>query len=197
MPGAPVLIVGGAAKSIGLYAAGMAVALGSSQVDYLDTSDTRLQIAEKLGARAIKLEGRARWFRNQRSISAEGYPITADATGSTEGLNYALRALAPGGVCTALAFYLRSRTPLPLWNMYMKSATLNLSVSHVRAHVPAVLALIERGVFDPAQLAPLVGDWNDADRVLLEPATKVVVRRSRLTSAEALQPSAPKRAPLP
>ena len=45
-PGAPVLIVGGAARSIGLYAAGVAVAMGSSQVDYMDHDRERLKIAE-------------------------------------------------------------------------------------------------------------------------------------------------------
>jgi len=35
-PGSPVLIVGGGAKSIGLYAAGIAKAMGASQVDYID-----------------------------------------------------------------------------------------------------------------------------------------------------------------
>ena len=49
-PGAPVLVVGGSAESIGLYAAGIAVALGSSRVDYLDYMPARLAIANSLGA---------------------------------------------------------------------------------------------------------------------------------------------------
>ena len=49
-PGAPVLVVGGPAESIGLYAAGIAVALGSSRVDYLDYMPARLAIANSLGA---------------------------------------------------------------------------------------------------------------------------------------------------
>jgi hypothetical protein len=40
-----VLIVGGAARSIGLYAAGVAVAMGSSEVDYMDHDGERLEIA--------------------------------------------------------------------------------------------------------------------------------------------------------
>lgn len=49
-PGASVLVVGGAAQSIGLYAAGLAVAHGARAVDYLDRSRTRVHIAESLGA---------------------------------------------------------------------------------------------------------------------------------------------------
>ena len=41
-PGAPVLVMGGSAASVGLYAAGIAVALGSSQVDYIDYVPARL-----------------------------------------------------------------------------------------------------------------------------------------------------------
>src|SRR5690349_6388260 len=49
--GGSVLVLGGGAKSIGLYAAGLAVAHGASTVDYVDTSAERLEIAEFFGAR--------------------------------------------------------------------------------------------------------------------------------------------------
>lgn len=179
MPSSAVLIVGGAAKSIGLYAAGIAVALGASRVDYIDTDPRRLQIAQQFGARPIALSEGARWFGKRWPLGQGGYPIAVEATGTTRGLSYALESLAPGGVCTALAFYLRKRTPVPLWNMYLKSATLHVGISHPVGHIPAILELIERGVFEPTKLAPLIGDWRDADRVLLEPATKVIVQRPR------------------
>jgi threonine dehydrogenase-like Zn-dependent dehydrogenase len=180
LPGAPVLIVAGAAKSIALYAAAMAVALGSTRVDYLDSCDTRLGIAEKLGARAVRIPPISRWLDRGRPLLAGGYPITVDASGTASGLSHALRSLAPGGHCTGLAFYMFKRTPLPLWNMYLKSATLHIGVSHPREHLPAVLELIERRAFDPMLLDPLVGDFSDAAQILLEPATKVIVRRKRL-----------------
>lgn len=48
-PGAPVLIVGGASSgSIGLYAAGIAVALGAASVLYVDPDPQRRTIAETL-----------------------------------------------------------------------------------------------------------------------------------------------------
>ena len=46
-PGAEVLVVGGAgAGSIGLYAAGVAVALGSESVLYVDADESRRQTAD-------------------------------------------------------------------------------------------------------------------------------------------------------
>jgi len=59
-PGAPVLVVGGAARSIGLYAAGIAVAFGAERVDYVDADPTRLAIAAALGAHPVALERGAR-----------------------------------------------------------------------------------------------------------------------------------------
>src|SRR4051812_16109517 len=50
-PGGSVLVIGGGAQSIGLYAAGLAVAHGASVVDYVDDQPVRLEIAESLGAR--------------------------------------------------------------------------------------------------------------------------------------------------
>src|SRR6476620_245062 len=53
-PGAPVLVLGGAGGgSVGLYAAAVAVALGSERVDYVDEDPTRLAVAELVGANAI------------------------------------------------------------------------------------------------------------------------------------------------
>src|SRR3984885_15142328 len=61
-PGAPVLVVGGAARSIGLYAAGIAVAMGSSQVDYMDHDRKRLELAASLGANPIQIPKSSAWL---------------------------------------------------------------------------------------------------------------------------------------
>jgi len=183
VPESPVLVVGGGAKSIGLYAVGIAKALGSSRIDYLDTSETRLAIAARLGVNPIAMKRSASWYRRGSSLRSAGYPITVDASSTTAGLSYALSALAPGGNCTGIGFYVRKATPLPLWKMYMACATLRIGLSHPRADLPAVLALIEQGRFDPRQVTTLVADWADAPHALLERTTKVVLRRSPLFGA--------------
>jgi len=180
-PGAPVLIVGGSAKSIGLYAAGIAKALGASRVDYLDSSKTRLALAEQLGANPIAVTRTEPWYRRGESLLSGGYPISVDASSTAAGLSYAIGALAPGGTCTGIGFYLRRTTPLPLWKMYLKCATLRIGFSHPRADLPAVLQLLENGLFDPGKVNTLVADWADAPHALLERTTKVVLRRARLS----------------
>ena len=126
----------------------------------------------------------ASWLGRFKPLRAEGYPITVDASGTGSGLSCALRATAPGGSCTGLGFYLRKKTPLPLWQMYVGSVTLHIGGSHARAHLPAVLDLVESGAFDPSVLDPIVADWDDAARIFTERATNVVVRRSPLQMAK-------------
>jgi alcohol dehydrogenase len=64
--------------------------------------------------------------------------------------------------------------------MYLKCATLQIGFSHPRADLPAVMQLLEKGLFDPGKVNTLVADWADAPRALLERTTKVVLERSRL-----------------
>jgi threonine dehydrogenase-like Zn-dependent dehydrogenase len=183
-PGAPVLVVGGGARSIGLYAAGMAVALGASRVDYVDYNFERLRIAESLGANAIETRRGSGWFSRHAPRTHGEFGIAVDASSTAAGLRYALRSLSPGGVCTAVGFYFASRTGLPLMQMYANSTTLHVGVSHVRSDLPKMLALVERGEFDPLKVATLVADWDDAPEAFTTRTTKVIVRRKEFQPSQ-------------
>src|ERR1700736_3554999 len=97
-PGADVLVVGGDAgpNSIGLYAAGLAVALGAGRVAYLDHDVARLQIAAALGAETIE---------GAPPRKAGAFGITVDASGAEEGLRCALNSTAFDGTCTSPSVY--------------------------------------------------------------------------------------------
>lgn len=181
-PGGPVLVVGGAARSIGLYAAGIAVALGSERVDYVDGDRARLEIAASLGANpiAVPRNVRSRWFRRHAPRVPGAYPITVDASANPDGLRYAIRSLAPGGVCTSVGYYFQASTGLPLMHMYATSSTLHTGVSHTRANLPETLALVQSGRFRPEKVTTLLADWDDAARAFLERTAKVVVQRAPL-----------------
>ncbi len=58
-PGGSVLIIGGGAQSIGLYAAGLAVAHGAAAVHYVDDDPGRRGIAEALGAHTFPAQASA------------------------------------------------------------------------------------------------------------------------------------------
>ena len=176
-PGAPVLVVGGGARSIGLYAAGMAVALGAARVDYVDSDHERLLIAESLGARAVEMRRGAGWFARHAPRVHGEFRIAVEASSTAAGLRYALRSLSPGGICTAVGFYFAKQTGLPLMQMYANSTTLHVGVSHPRTDLPPVIDLVQRGVFDPLKVATLIADWDDAPDAFTTQTTKVIVRR--------------------
>jgi threonine dehydrogenase-like Zn-dependent dehydrogenase len=166
--GGRVLVLGGGAKSIGLYAAGLAVAHGAAAVDYLDDDAGRREIAETFGARATALSG---------MDSRRGYDVAVEATSRPAGLRASVRALAPGGICTAVGYYLATGTRLPLMNMYATDATLRLGVSHPRAILPALLDFVARTGFPAERVATTVADWDDAPRAYASRTTKLVLRR--------------------
>jgi threonine dehydrogenase-like Zn-dependent dehydrogenase len=171
-PGGRVLVLGGGAKSIGLYAAGLAAEHGAQVVDYVDRDTARQAIAAELGARTPAApEGR--------------YDVVVEATSRTAGLRRALRALAPGGVCSAVGYYLATGTRVPLMRMYATDATLRVGVSHARAVLPDLLAFVARTGFPAERVTTLAAGWDDAPVAYAARTTKVVLHRDPLRARSA------------
>jgi alcohol dehydrogenase len=200
-PGAPVLVVGGAAAgSIGLYAVGHAVALGSERVVYVDEDEGRRAVAERLGAHETLDEVPERL--------QEGFPITVDSSANPRGLELALRATAPDGVCTSTGIYFpggsgvnaatakalpRQAAPsvsddppamsdaprFPLFEMYVRNTTFVTGRPHVRTVIPDALHGIASGALDPTLVTTRVVPWEDAADALVEHDwTKLVFTRT-------------------
>lgn len=180
-PGASVLVIGGGASSIGLYAAGLAVAHGAAGVDYADADPGRTEIAESLGARAVTAVTRRRGAQGTHG-PARRYDIVVEASSSASGLRRAIRALAPGGTCTAVGYYLATGTRVPLMRMYATDATLRIGVSHARAVLPELLDFIQRTGFPAENVTTLTADWNDAPDAYTARTTKLVLRRAPIGS---------------
>lgn len=160
-PGAPVLVLGGAGPaSIGLYAAGQAIALGAERVLYVDPDAGRRRIAEGYGAETLDhvpdaLDGR--------------FPIAVDAAGRPEALSLALSSLDRDGVCTSTVPYFdpKNVADFPLLHMYLMSTSFVTGRIHARQVAPAVLDLIDSGSFDPAPVATRTVAFEDAAAALL------------------------------
>lgn len=168
-PRANVLVVGGWAASIGLYAAGCAVALGAGQVDYVDSDAARLAIAAKLGATPR---------RREPDMHRLGpYRITVDASAEPRGLALALRSTEPGGVCTSVGIYFSRATPMPLREMYGSGVTFITGRANARACLCDVLGLAECGRLHPELVNGRVARWDDAVEALFDPCAKVVITR--------------------
>jgi threonine dehydrogenase-like Zn-dependent dehydrogenase len=165
-PGAEVLVVGGdgGPHSIGLYAAGLAVALGAARVAYLDEDPDRLAIAAALGADVIDTAP-------PRKVGA--FAITVDASGTPEGLRCALNSTAFDGTCTSPSVYLEDPA-VPMFSMYSRCCTLHTGRAHVRPAIPHVLDLVAAG-FDPSLVTSAVVARADAVEALSDPPMKLVI----------------------
>ena len=176
-PGGSVLVIGGGAQSIGLYAAGLAVRHGAAVVDYLDDRDARLEVAH--GSEPP----RTRWRRTGRATLdrfSTRYDVVVEASSQASGLRDALRALKPGGICTATGYYLATGTRVPIMDMYATSATLRVGISHVRPVLPELLDFIATTGFPAEQVTSLLADWDDAPSAYAAHTTKLVLHRPPL-----------------
>ncbi len=169
-PGEEVLIVGGAAPSIGLYAVASAFALGAGAVRFADSDPERCAAAEALGAVIEEVDGG--WPRRfDRAL------IVVDNVLEPEGLLAAVRSTDGYGFCTSVAIHFGETTPMPLLEMYTRGITFHTSRADSRRLLPEVLDLVEAGALDPAAVPTTTVGWEAADQAWLEPAIKLVVER--------------------
>lgn len=168
-PGSDVLIVSHGLPSIPLYAVQAAVALRAGAIDFASNDAEVLEAAERLGARPVETDfGRP----------ARTYPIVVDAGLTTEGLTYAIRATMPEGTCQSVSFHPGPGVPLPMGRMYTLGVRLFVGRCHAAALLPEVVRLIADGRLHPTAVTSRVVPWEDAPSAFLEPAVKLVVRRS-------------------
>jgi threonine dehydrogenase-like Zn-dependent dehydrogenase len=172
-PAGSLLVIGGGAKSIGLYAAGLGVAHGAGVVHYLDDDPERRRIAEAFGAHTLPARARS----HRRRSTTLRYDVVVEASSRAGGLRRAVRSLAPGGVCTAVGYYLATGTRVPLMHMYATDATLRVGVSHARAALPDLLAFVARTGYPAEQVTTLTAHWDDAPTAYATRTTKLVLQR--------------------
>ena len=168
-PGAPVLVVGGLAPSVGLYAAMASLALGAERVVYVDDDAARLELAAAAGAEVV--DAKDQWDSLKL---AERFPIVVDANVLDPGRNFALRSVEPCGVCTSVSGGASSRSNLPLQSMYLKGVRYEIGRVHACATARPVLDLVSSGALDPARIINKVAPFSEAVEGMILPVTKVV-----------------------
>jgi alcohol dehydrogenase len=167
-PGATVLVVGGLAQSVGIYAAGCAVALGAGRVVYLDDHEERRRRAAALGATAEPLA------LDQGRTPAAQFDIVVEAAGDEAALAFAVRSTAPNGVLTSVAIHLGATTPMPLTRAYYKGLTFHTGRVHSRAVLPEVLACLQHGTLHPEHVTHRLAPFDEAADAMTDPGPKVV-----------------------
>lgn len=164
--GANVLVVGGAARSIGLYAVASARALGAARVVYQDADAGRRGIAARLGAEVVE----------ERPKRLGHFPITVDASNDPDGLACAIRSTGAWGTCTCVGVFFTD-VALPLLEMYGKGIHFVTGRANARADLPAVLEHVVAGTLDPRPVTTGIHDWEDAPEVLRSGSMKPVFVR--------------------
>lgn len=164
-PGASVLVVGGLAQSVGLYAAGAAVALGAGRVLYLDDNSGNRDRARAMGAETAPLAGRE---------PTEQFEIVVEAAGLAEALAFAIRSCKPNGVVTSVAMHLGATTPVPLTQAYYKGLTFHTSRASARNWLPDVMHCMACGKLHPEHVTHRILPFSDAANAMTDSGPKLV-----------------------
>lgn len=171
-PGEDVLIVGGLAQSVGLFAVQAAVALGAGRVVYSDFDPGRLARAKALGAEILERH-------YQADMPPDGqFPIVVDASNIRDGLVYALRSTAACGHCTGISAPGRTMDNIPLASMYMKGITYEISRVHARAEIDKVLQCACDGHIQHQDVITTHVPFAQAQEVMTDPDIKLVFEAS-------------------
>ena len=165
-PGADVLILGGGTRSIALYAVGIAVALGSGRVDYVDTDPHRLAVASDLGANALEADP-----------ERHRYGIVGDGSSTADGLRLALDATEPGGHCTHAGILFEGDVPINMLAAYTIGLHLHVGRVAARPVIPTLLAMTANGRLDPARITDRLVRWEEAGEAIVKDHTKLVFTR--------------------
>ena len=168
-PESDVLVVGGLAPSVGLYAVMAAVGLGARSVVYVDDDAERLGLASSLGAEVVDARGSWTELRLDRK-----FPIVVDANVLDAGRNLAFRSVEPCGTVTSVSGGASAMSPLPLQKMYNKGVRYEIGRVHAVATARTVLNLVTNGTLDPARLVSSVVPFSEAVAGMTASGTKVV-----------------------
>lgn len=151
-PGASVLVLGGMPPVIGLFAAGLARALGAGAVAYADNCPQRSRIAQDYGAVPIAPD----------AIGDGAFDVVFVAHPQRQSLETAFRAVAPGGHITSASPTLDGAPSLDTPVLYHKGVTWTIGRPDCAAAQRGLLADWSCCGFDPAQVPTTMVDWEDA-----------------------------------
>jgi threonine dehydrogenase-like Zn-dependent dehydrogenase len=171
-PGGNVLVVGGLAQSVGLFAVEAARALGAGRVVYTDFDESRLGKARELGATAVATD------YSKQDRFEESFSIVVEAGATAESLAFALRSTQRCGTCTGVSAGTGAlMAEVPLREMYTKGVTYNVGRVHARGVLDAALECAACGTFHPEKVVTREVGFADAAGAMVEGDVKTVFLR--------------------
>jgi threonine dehydrogenase-like Zn-dependent dehydrogenase len=165
-----ILVIGGSAKSIGLYTVLIAKAMHATRVDYVDYDGDRLALAKKAGADHV--------FESFAAIKGQ-YDIVVEASSTEKGLLTAIKHVRPYGIVSCSGIFIK-KARAPLVEMYAKGVVFRTGLANARTDAINVLELIKKGKLNLSLLTTRLDSWKNAIDALLSKTSKVIVVRERL-----------------
>jgi threonine dehydrogenase-like Zn-dependent dehydrogenase len=169
-PGARVLVIGGMPPVIGLYAAGLAVALGAGVIHYLDEDPVRGRVAKIYGATLL-----------ETSDDAERYDIVVVAQCTRAALELAFRVTSPGGTITSVAPALDGMPQIDTRTLYHDGVTWVIGRPDCRHGHDGVLAAWANCGFRPDLVPTVITNWEEAPEAWTSDALYLAVVRPSLS----------------
>ncbi len=161
-PGERVAVIG--AGPLGLMAVESAWVLGASKVLALDRVESRLRMAESLGAIPIHVERENPKRRVLEETEDEGADLVVEAVGGEATVALALDLVRPGGRVSALGVTTASSFPFPLSSALVRDLTFRIGLANVHRHIDPVLALLGEGRLRPERVVSHVLPLEEAPR---------------------------------
>ena len=170
-PGSDVLVIGGFAQSLSMFAVQAAVSRGARRVVYVDDHRERLIKAKSLGAEVHE----ARPGLTMEPVGQ--FAIVFDAAATDASIMLAISSTEPNGVCQRFYGDFAETTPVPLRHMYGVGVTLRISRVNVRAQMPDCVAHVEAGHFCPEHVVTRRVRFEDAHEAIGDPTIRVAFVR--------------------
>ncbi len=148
-PGDRVAVLG--LGPVGLCAVQVALAAGAGPVFAIDTVEQRLEVAHRLGARAIHLTEQSPREEIRRATAERGVDVAIDAVGHPDALDTAIRLARKAGTVAAIGVYAEP-CQVHMGLVWIKALTLRSGHANVIGHVDRVLGMIASGSLDPMPL---------------------------------------------
>jgi alcohol dehydrogenase len=168
-PGADVAVVIHGSRSIGLYAALAAIALGAGKVTVASDDDDTLAIADRIGTHAERID------LSERPTGQ--WDIVVDSGLSPQGFEWAMRATKPEGVLHSVSFYFGDTPTLAFRRLYTLGIEFHIGRAHSASLLPEVVELVAIGALQPDLVTTKIIDWADAPAHYLDPTVKLIVTR--------------------
>jgi len=173
-PGARILILGrhgAGGGSVGLYGVDVAIALGASEVLYIDSDEHRRAIAETYGALVDPGPPRNALGR---------FDLIYDCSTAGPALAAAIGLLTPHGAGMVQSPWHFEPITLDMFPMYSRGVTIRTGMGNARTYLEHVLDLLATRRIDPSRVLGRPVPMHDADRTLVEPSLKPLFVREGL-----------------